>query len=99
MTADQCGPVVQGALLRGKLAELRRASTLTQDMVAKTLEWHPSKIIRIEGGRSGISKVDLDALGRLYGVADTPVMTELQVLHRGARARAWWDDYRDVVTA
>jgi DNA-binding XRE family transcriptional regulator len=98
VTIDQRGPVVQGALLRGKLAELRKTSTLTQEMVAKTLEWHPSKIIRIEGGRTGISKVDLEALGRLYGVADGPVMAELQTLHRESRAKAWWDDFKNVVT-
>ncbi|MEU4232558.1 helix-turn-helix transcriptional regulator [Nonomuraea sp. NPDC026600] len=92
---DQCGPVIQGALLRRRLAELRKQRGLTQDDVAKALEWHTSKLIRIEGGRTGISKVDLDALGRLYGVTDPAFMDELHRLNQGARAKAWWSDFKN----
>ncbi|WP_285779688.1 helix-turn-helix transcriptional regulator [Microtetraspora sp. NBRC 13810] len=95
---DQHGPVVQGALLRRKLTELRRQRRMTQDDVARSLEWHTSKLIRIEGGRTGISKVDLDALGRLYEVTDPPVMEELHVLNQGARAKGWWSDFRKDVS-
>ena len=50
MSADQ-GPVVQSALLRGELIRLRREGGLTQEQVAAQLEWSPSKLIRVEGGR------------------------------------------------
>lgn len=92
---DHRGPVIQGALLRRRLAELRRQRGLTQDEVAEHLEWHTSKLIRIEGGRTGISKVDLDALGRLYEVDDPAVMEELHSLGRGARAKAWWSEFKN----
>ncbi|MEU4235322.1 helix-turn-helix transcriptional regulator [Nonomuraea sp. NPDC026600] len=96
---DQRGPVIQGALLRRRLAELRKQRALTQDDVAKALEWHTSKLIRIEGGRTGISKVDLDALGRLYAVTDSAAMDELHKLNQGARAKAWWSDFKNDVSS
>jgi hypothetical protein len=61
------------------------------------LEWSPSKLIRVEGGRSSITKVDLDALLTKYGVTSESTRDRLQALNRGARERAWWDRYRDDV--
>src|ERR1039457_8545 len=94
MATDQ-GPVVQSALLRGELVRLRKESRLTQEQVAAELEWSPSKLIRVEGGRSSITKVDLDALLTKYGVTSESTRERLQALNRGARERAWWDKYRD----
>jgi transcriptional regulator with XRE-family HTH domain len=90
MATDQ-GPVVQSALLRSDLVRLRRESRLTQEQVASSLEWSPSKLIRIEGGRSSITKVDLDALLAKYGVSSESTRERLQALARGARERGWWD--------
>ena len=97
MASDQ-GPVVQSALLRGELVRLRRESGLTQEQVAADLEWSPSKLIRVEGGRSSITKVDLDALLGKYGVTSEGAREKLQLLNKGARAGAWWDKYRDDVS-
>jgi transcriptional regulator with XRE-family HTH domain len=96
MPADQ-GPVVQSALLRGELVRLRRESGLTQEQVAADLEWSPSKLIRVEGGLSSITKVDLDALLAKYGVTGESTRERLQLLNRASRERAWWDKYRDDV--
>jgi transcriptional regulator with XRE-family HTH domain len=97
VATDQ-GPVVQSALLRGELVRLRRESGLTQEQVAATLEWSPSKLIRVEGGRSSITKVDVDALLTKYGVTSESTRERLQLLNRGARERGWWDKYRDDVS-
>ena len=97
MASDQ-GPVVQSALLRGELVRLRRESGLTQEQVAADLEWSPSKLIRVEGGRSAVTKVDLDALLTKYGVTTESTRERLQLLNKGARAGAWWDKYRDDVS-
>jgi transcriptional regulator with XRE-family HTH domain len=94
MATDQ-GPVVQSALLRGELVRLRKERGLTQEQVVAELEWSPSKLIRVEGGRSSVTKVDLDALLTEYGVTSESTRERLQVLNRGARERAWWDKYRD----
>ncbi|MEU5884459.1 helix-turn-helix transcriptional regulator [Spirillospora sp. NPDC047279] len=93
MAVDQ-GPVVQSAILRSDLVRIRREKSLTQEQVADRLEWSPSKLIRVEGGRSSITKVDLDALLTLYGITSESQRERLQTLNRGARAKAWWDDFK-----
>lgn len=98
MATDQ-GPVVQSALLRNELTRLRKESGLTQEQVASALDWSPSKLIRVEGGRSSITKVDLDALLSKYGISSESQRERLQALNRGARERAWWAAYRDVLNS
>jgi len=96
MANDQ-GPVVQSALLRTELIRLRKDSRLTQEQVAQDLDWSPSKLIRVEGGRSSITKTDLDALLTEYGISSESNRERLQALNRGARERAWWASYRDEI--
>lgn len=98
MAADQ-GPVVQSALLRSDLIRLRKDQELTQEAVARDLEWSPSKLIRVEGGRSSITKTDLDALLTRYGVTSESQRARLQALNRGARATGWWSRFRDTASS
>jgi transcriptional regulator with XRE-family HTH domain len=93
MASDQ-GPVVQSALLRSELVRLRKERGLTQEQVASKLEWSASKLIRVEGGRGSITKVDLDALLGQYGLTSESQRERLQNLNRGARAVGWWNAYR-----
>ncbi len=95
--ATDHGPAVNGAQLRGELTRLRRASGFTQQQIAKELFWSPSKLIRVEGGHSGITRVDLDALLSRYGVTSDDELERLHELHRASREAAWWDDYRDSI--
>ena len=81
MAVDQ-GPVVQSAILRNTLIRLRKESQQTQEQVADDLEWSPSKLIRVEGSRSSITKTDLDALLTLYGVSSDEERERLQDLDR-----------------
>ena len=97
MASDQ-GPVVQSALLRSELVRLRKEKQLTQGKVATDLDWSPSKLIRIEGGHSSISMVDLNALLYEYGPTSESQRDRLQALRQGARERGWWDFYRDDVS-
>nr|WP_262850272.1 Scr1 family TA system antitoxin-like transcriptional regulator [Sphaerisporangium corydalis] len=98
MSGSGPGPVVQSALLRTELVRLRRDNRLTQDAVAKSLEWSPSKLIRIEGGKTGITKSDLQALLNEYGVSSPTKSDRLQALARGAKGAAWWDRYKGKVS-
>lgn len=98
MAADQ-GPVVSSALLRSQLVRLRKDRGLTQEHVASQLEWSPSKLIRVEGGRSSITKVDLDALLAVYGVTSESYRGRLAALNRGARDHGWWEAYRNDINA
>ena len=63
-----------------------------------SLEWSASKLIRVEGGRSSITKVDLDALLRQYGLTSESQRERLETLNRGARLPAWWDAYREDIS-
>ena len=72
MATDQ-GPVVQSAILRGELVRLRKRSKLTQEEVARGLEWSPSKLIRIEGGHSSVTKWILMPYSRV--TASPPIVT------------------------
>lgn len=98
MASDQ-GPIIQGTLLRNELIRLRKERGLTQQQVAEALEWSASKLIRVEGGGSSITKVDLDALLGEYELTSEDDRARLHALNRGARERAWWDRYKDEVPA
>jgi transcriptional regulator with XRE-family HTH domain len=91
--------VVQSALLRNELVRLRKDRGLTQQQVADELEWSASKLIRVEGGHSSITKVDLDALLSRYGVKDESDREQFHALNREARKQGWWHAYRDVVAS
>nr|WP_246053317.1 helix-turn-helix transcriptional regulator [Actinocorallia herbida] len=75
----------------------RKDAGYTQEQVAVALEWHPSKLIRIEGGKTGITRVDLTALLVHYGVASESKQERLQELARGARSQGWWTGYRGML--
>lgn len=64
--------------------------------MAAEMDWSLSKIIRIEGGSSGISANDLKALLRLYEVTEPERVSSLLVLARAARERSWWSAYSNV---
>lgn len=98
MPSDE-GPVVQSALLRDELVRLRKKRGLTQQQVAAVLEWSPSKLIRVEGGASSITKVDLDALLTEYSVTSESHRERLRALNRGAKEPGWWDTYKDLVSS
>jgi len=98
MALDQ-GPVVQSAILRNTLTRLRKENRLTQEQVAADLEWSPSKLIRVEGGRSSITKTDLDALLTVYDVTDAKERAVLQELNKTAKESAWWYNYRNDISA
>jgi len=92
-------PLMLRRRLRTELRMARLKSDLTQDQVAKAMEWSLSKMNRIEKAKSGISINDLKALLRLYGVTDKERTEELLALARAARQTPWWRRYNDVATA
>jgi transcriptional regulator with XRE-family HTH domain len=93
--ASDHGPVVQSARLRNELIQLRKDRALTQQQVAEAMEWSTSKIIRVEGGASSITRVDLDALLTMYHVTSGSQRERLHALNRGAKEVAWWSRYKD----
>jgi hypothetical protein len=62
------------------------------------MDWHPSKIIRIETGAVGVSTNDLRALLGLYRIHDPDRTDELVELARASRQPSWWSRYRSDVS-
>lgn len=85
--------------LRHVLRRARDSAGLTQEQVAKTMEWSLSKVIRIETGGVGVSTSDLRQLLQLYHVDDPQQVTELVELARVGRRRPWWTQYKDRIPA
>lgn len=93
-------PAVARHRLRLALRAAREAKGLTQRQVAKALDWSMAKVNRIEAGEVNVSVTDLQALLRLFEVADPDVIAELTEHARTARQRGWWDEpeYREHLT-
>jgi transcriptional regulator with XRE-family HTH domain len=87
-------PLVQRRRLRTELRRARAEARLTQDQVAKAMDWSLSKIIRIETGAVGISTNDLRALLSLYGIDNADRTNELIELARASRQPSWWSRYK-----
>jgi transcriptional regulator with XRE-family HTH domain len=87
-------PSVRERRLAHELRLLRTAAELNGRDVAATLGWSPSKVSRIENGRTGISEGDLERLLELYRVPERQA-TFLRRLAPAARPRGWWDAYAD----
>jgi transcriptional regulator with XRE-family HTH domain len=91
-------PTVRRRRLAAELRRLREASGKTHEDVAAELDWHRSKVSRIEGAQFvRLSLTDLRALLDLYGVTDPGQRESLITLGRESRERGWWHSYVDVL--
>jgi transcriptional regulator with XRE-family HTH domain len=91
------GPTVRRRQLMTELKRLRETTGLTQEDVASQLDWHPTKVMRIETGRTSPHPNDVRVMLGLYGVSDQDVLAGLIRLAKDARQRGWWYTYRDVL--
>jgi transcriptional regulator with XRE-family HTH domain len=93
---DSASPLLQRRRLRTELRTARLNKELTQEQVARAMEWSLSKMNRIEKAKTGISTNDLKVLLPLYGITDKIRTQELLDLARAARQPGWWQQYGDV---
>src|ERR1035438_7020947 len=93
---DSTSPLMLRRRLRTELRTARLESNLTQEQVARAMEWSMSKINRIEKAKSGISANDLKVLLPFLGIKDKKRTEELIELARAARESPWWSRYKDV---
>lgn len=93
---DSASPLLLRRRLRSELRAARLSKELTQEQVAKAMEWSLSKMNRIEKAKTGISTNDLKALLPLYGITDKKRTDELLGLARAARQAPWWREYGDM---
>jgi transcriptional regulator with XRE-family HTH domain len=91
-------PTVRHKRLTSELRRLRAESGLTRDDVAARLDWHPTKITRIETGQwTRLNLRDVRDLLDIYGVADEMQAEALVQLARESRQKGWWHTYGDVI--
>jgi transcriptional regulator with XRE-family HTH domain len=90
-------PTVRRRQLIAELKQLREAAELTQDEVAEQLDWHTTKLFRIESGRTSPHPNDVRGMLDIYGVSDQDQRDALIQLAKEARKRGWWYSYRDVL--
>jgi transcriptional regulator with XRE-family HTH domain len=90
-------PTVRRRQLIAELKRLRESADLTQEDVARRLDWHHTKVFRIETGRTGPHPNDVRAMLDAYGVTDRAQREALVQLAKDARQRGWWYSYRDVL--
>jgi transcriptional regulator with XRE-family HTH domain len=91
------GPTVRRRQLMAELRRLREATRLTQEDVAGQLDWHPTKVMRIETGRTAPHPNDVRVMLDVYGLTDADAVVGLIKLAKDARQRGWWYSYRDVL--
>ncbi len=86
--------------LRNELRTQREGAQLSQDQVARAMDWSLSKVIRLEAGQVGISTNDMKALLTLYGVQNSERVDFMLDLARAARNQSsWWSAFRDSYTS
>jgi transcriptional regulator with XRE-family HTH domain len=87
-------------LLGLELRSLREVAGRTAEATAEAMGWHPSKMTRIESGRSGLAVLDVRALLDFYEVPkrDTETRDTLEAFARQGKRRTWWRPYSDVLT-
>jgi len=90
-------PMVRRRQLMTELRRLRDEAGLTQDEVAGRLDWHPTKVMRIETGRTAPHPNDVRVMLGLFGVTNPEQVAALVKLAQDARQRGWWYSYRDVL--
>ena len=89
--------MVRRRQLMTELRRLRDEAGLTQDEVAGQLDWHPTKVMRIETGRTAPHPNDVRVMLTLFGVTSPEQVSALVKLAQDARQRGWWYSYRDVL--
>lgn len=81
-----------------ELRRLRNHAKLTQRQVADSLDWSPSKVIRIEQGAVRVGVTDLQALLKLYDVTDTLTIDELSMMARESK-KLPFAEYKEITSA
>ncbi|MET8156732.1 helix-turn-helix transcriptional regulator [Sphaerisporangium sp. NPDC005289] len=94
---QRTNPTIRHRRLAAELERLRDAAGFSREEIAERLDWHATKVWRVESARSGISVGDLRDLLDLYEVQGAR-REALLALARHSRQKGWWTEYRDVLT-
>jgi transcriptional regulator with XRE-family HTH domain len=90
-------PTVRRRMLGLEMRKLRDGCGLSSEEVAERMGWHPTKMGRLETGRSGLKAHELSGLLDVYEVEDAVAREALSELSRQGKLRVWWSPYSDVL--
>jgi transcriptional regulator with XRE-family HTH domain len=90
-------PNVRRRRMGSELRSLREAAGISREAVAERLACDLTKISRIELGRSGVRKVELEAMLDMYGEVDEDKKLALFTLSRDSKRKSWWYQYADLL--
>lgn len=90
-------PTVKRRRLGMLLRQIRTDAGIGAEQAAKSVDHTESWMSRVERGRTGLTRVYLERLLDLYGVAQD-VRAELAALAKGGRERGWWSKYSGVLS-
>ncbi|MFI5778349.1 helix-turn-helix domain-containing protein [Nocardia sp. NPDC051570] len=93
------GPTALRIAIGGQLRKLRQELGITREAAGDHIRGSHVKISRLELGRTGFKKRDIEDLLTLYGVADTDQRTMFLDLVRKANEPGWWHQYSDLLPA
>jgi hypothetical protein len=82
-----------GLLLR----KFRTEAKISAEVVSQHMDRNDAWVSRVERGRTGLRRLDLERLLDLYGV-DASVQAELADLAKAGRERGWWSNYSGVLS-
>lgn len=91
-------PTMRRRMLGAELRKIRERQAVTAEATAEAMGWHPSKISRVESGRSGLRAHEVKSLLDFYLVHDPDTRAALETLAREGKRRVWWQPYNDVLT-
>nr|PZN47348.1 MAG: transcriptional regulator [Actinomycetota bacterium] len=96
MTTNRYSPTIRRRRLAAELRRLREERGLTIEQVAAQIDWHPTKLSRVETGKQAVQPSEVRGL---LEVLDAPPEQRdaLIALAREARLRGWWRAFGEAV--
>jgi transcriptional regulator with XRE-family HTH domain len=89
------GPTVRRILLGSQLRRLRERNGISREDAGYHIRGSESKISRLELGRVGFKRRDVEDLLTLYGITDDSEREQVLALARDANQQGWWQPYAD----
>ncbi len=83
--------------LGAQLRDLRETNGISREAAAEAIRASDAKISRLELGRVGLKRRDLNDLLTLYGVLDTQRREAFLALSQQANSPGWWHRYGDLL--
>ena len=91
------GPTVLRILVGSHLKRLRESRGTSRTVAAHAIRGSEAKISRVESGRVGFKRRDIEDLLTLYGLPDGQERRDLLALADKANEPGWWQPFNDVI--